>query len=71
MFEINKIPILWSDDQTVLKNSRDFLAEARADKRDERFNTLFRSLGTKTNFQLDNLSDDDLKKLFLLRKESK
>lgn len=70
MFEINKIPILWSDDQTVLKSMRDFLGEAKPEKKDERFTALFRSLGKKTNFQIDNLSDDELRKIHLLPLDS-
>jgi len=62
MFELNKIPVLWSDDLTTLRALRDFID----DKTDDRLLTLIRTLGQTTKFQMHNLSDADIRKTFLV-----
>jgi hypothetical protein len=60
--ELNKVPTLWSDDPEALKNVRDFLAE----RTNERFIVLLRSLGKSTSLAINNLGDADLRNVFLL-----
>ncbi len=60
--ELNKIPALWSDDPEVLKNVRDLLAE----RTNDRLILLLRSLG-KSGLSINNLSDADLRDVFLLK----
>lgn len=62
MFEMNRIPMLWCDDTAVLKEMRDFYA----DRTNERFVKLFRSMGQTTKFPISNLSDADLRNVFLM-----
>ena len=60
--ELNKIPVLWSGDPTVLKNVRDFFAERSNDL----LIRLLRSLGD-SGLTIDNLGDSDFRNVFRLR----
>jgi hypothetical protein len=60
--ELNKVPTLWSDDPEALRTIRDFLA----DRTNERLTALIRSLGNSTSLAINNLSDADLRNVFLL-----
>lgn len=62
MFEMNRIPMLWSDDAATLKDLRDFYAE----RNNDRLLKLLRSMSKKTKFQLENLSDTDIRNIFLV-----
>jgi hypothetical protein len=57
MFELNKIPILWSDDVATLSMLRDF----NADRTNDRLFKLIRSLGETTKFPMQNLIDADIR----------
>ena len=62
MFELNRIPILWSEDPATLRDLRDFYAE----RTNDRFFKLIRSLGRTTKFPMENLSDADIRQIFLV-----
>jgi hypothetical protein len=59
-FELNRIPILWSDDPEVLKAIRDF----HAAQTDGRLIALIRAMGKTSRFQMENLADADISSIF-------
>lgn len=63
MYEMNKIPSLWADDQEVMKNLRDF----HADRTNERLILLLRKLGNSTKLSTGKLSDADIRTIFLMQ----
>jgi len=67
MFEMNRIPMLWSDDPSVLKDMRDFYA----DRTNDRLIKLIRGMGKTTKVSLENLSDADIRDIFLVALSSR
>ena len=62
IYEMNKISPLWADDPEVMKNLRDYYAE----RNNERFILLLRNLGNTTKLSTGELSDADIRGVFLL-----
>jgi hypothetical protein len=61
VFEMNKIAILWAENHEVLRNYRDMLSQPDI----PRFFVLFRSLGDSTALHTTNLSDSDIRDIYL------
>jgi uncharacterized membrane protein len=59
-FELNRIPILWSDDQAVLEAVREF----HAAQTETRLIAIIRAMGRNSKFPVENLTDTDLSNIF-------
>lgn len=66
MAELNKVSALWADDDTVMRNLRDFFA----DKSGARLVVLLRSLARTTPLEFEQLSDTDILNIFRALREN-